>query len=73
MYAAYYVSYQFKHKSSANNFRTKRDTDSILVGLRPGVSLGLGFLASDVGPGDHCRVGRADFVILRESPVDVLG
>lgn len=59
--------------SRANKVRTKWDTDSILVGQRPGVSSGLGFRACDVGPGDHHRVGGADFIILGESPVDVLG
>lgn len=53
--------------------QTKWDTNSILVGQRPGVSSSLGFPTSDVGPGDHHCVGGADFVILGESPVDVLG
>lgn len=59
----------------ANYFRTKQDTDFILVAQCPGVSSGLvlGFPACDVGPGDHHYVGGADFVIFRESPVDVLG
>lgn len=46
----------------------KRDAD-----LLTAVASDLGFPAGHVGPGDHGRVRGADFVILGESPVDVLG
>lgn len=62
----------FDQSSRADNFITKRYAD-LLDSQRPGVASGWGFPAGDVGPGDHRRVGGADFVILGESPVDVLG